>query len=91
MFSVKYATVSFVSENGKSCVAEISYEEMGGGFDIEDINIDGAIYDMTKQSFARRNIITEYMSAIIDVWESVMEYNNERDVTDRESYDLRNY
>lgn len=90
MFSVKYATVSFVSENDKTCIAEISYEEIGGGFDIEEINIDGSVYDMTKQSFARRNAITEYISSFVDVWEAVMEYNSERDVTDRESYELRN-
>lgn len=90
MSSVHYAKLHFTSNTGKSVEAEISYELDGGDFDVEEINIDGAHYDMCKQSYARRKAVCDYIaSQYVDIWETIMEYESDLNDMRRESWELR--
>lgn len=90
MSSVHYAKLHFTSNTGKSVEVEISYELEGSDFDVEEINIDGAYYDMRKQSYARRKATCDYIaSQYVDIWETIMEYETGLNDLRRESWELR--
>lgn len=89
MSSIHYAKITLCSDRGADIEVEVSYELDGSDFDVEEINIDGTVYDMTKQSYARRQKICQYIEMRVDVWEKIMEHEHFMEDMRRESYELR--